>query len=133
MEEFGIGTSVVQWLTTGYLLVVSVVTPLSSYLNHRSTLKASFAAAVALCIAGLPIAAASVIFPMLMIARILQGAGTGVALPLMFNISLSSRHVLVWGCLWASATWCARLRPRLVRRSVAWVSRQLVGVGCSPF
>lgn len=33
MEEFHIGTAMVQWLTTGYLLVVSIVTPLSSYLN----------------------------------------------------------------------------------------------------
>lgn len=88
MAEFHIGTAVVQWLTTGYLLVVSIVTPLSSYLNHRFTLKTSFIVAVVLCIAGLLLAALAVNFPMLMIARILQGAGTGVALPLMFNIIL---------------------------------------------
>lgn len=88
MAEFHIGTAVVQWLTTGYLLVVSIVTPLSSYLNHRFTLKTSFTAAVVLCIAGLLLAALAVNFPMLMIARILQGAGTGIALPLMFNIIL---------------------------------------------
>lgn len=64
------------------------MTPLSSYLNHRFTLKTSFIAAVVLCIAGLLLAALTVNFPMLMIARILQGAGTGVALPLMFNIIL---------------------------------------------
>ncbi|WP_165369762.1 MFS transporter [Bifidobacterium pseudolongum] len=64
------------------------MTPLSSYLNHRFTLKTSFIAAVVLCIAGLLLAALAVNFPMLMIARILQGAGTGVALPLMFNIIL---------------------------------------------
>lgn len=64
------------------------MTPLSPYLNHRFTLKTSFIAAVVLCIAGLLLAALAVNFPMLMIARILQGAGTGVALPLMFNIIL---------------------------------------------
>lgn len=48
MAEFHIGTAVVQWLTTGYLLVVSIVTPLSSYLNHRFTLKTSFIVAVVL-------------------------------------------------------------------------------------
>ncbi len=64
------------------------MTPLSLYLNHRFTLKTSFIAAVVLCIAGLLLAALAVNFLMLMIARILQGAGTGVALPLMFNIIL---------------------------------------------
>lgn len=64
------------------------MTPLSPYLNHRFTLKTSFIAAVVLCIADLLLAALAVNFPMLMIARILQGAGTGVALPLMFNIIL---------------------------------------------
>lgn len=88
MEEFHIGTAVVQWLTTGYLLVVSIVTPLSSFLNRKFTIKSCFTFAICLCIAGLLIASLSVNFPMLMIARILQGAGTGVALPLMFNIIL---------------------------------------------
>jgi len=31
MGEFHVSTSTVQWLTTGYLLVVSLVVPLSSY------------------------------------------------------------------------------------------------------
>ncbi len=113
MEEFGIGTSVVQWLTTGYLLVVSVVTPLSSYLNHRFTLKASFAAAVVLCIAGLLIAAVSVNFPMLMIARILQGAGTGVALPLMFNIILEQSPRSRLGLLMGVGNMVCAIAPAL--------------------
>lgn len=32
MAEFHVDTSTIQWLTTGYLLMVSLVTPLSSYL-----------------------------------------------------------------------------------------------------
>ena len=32
MNEFNIGTSTVQWITTGYLLVLSLVITLSSYL-----------------------------------------------------------------------------------------------------
>lgn len=30
MEEFGIGTSTVQWITTGYLLVLAIIIPASS-------------------------------------------------------------------------------------------------------
>lgn len=35
MKEFCIGTSTVQWITTGYLLVLSLVTTLSSYLKRN--------------------------------------------------------------------------------------------------
>ena len=35
MDEFGIGTSTVQWITTGYLLVLSLVITLSSYLKRN--------------------------------------------------------------------------------------------------
>lgn len=113
MKEFHIGTAMVQWLTTGYLLVVSIVTPLSSYLNHRFTLKTSFIAAVVLCIAGLLLASLAVNFPMLMIARILQGAGTGVALPLMFNIILEQSPRSRLGLLMGVGNMVCAIAPAL--------------------
>ena len=41
MEEFGIGTSTVQWITTGYLLVLASIIPASSYLKKKSEAKRS--------------------------------------------------------------------------------------------
>lgn len=35
MAEFHVDTSTVQWLTTGYLLTVALVTPLSSYFKRK--------------------------------------------------------------------------------------------------
>ena len=35
MEEFSIGTSTVQWMTTSYLLILAIIMPMSSYLNRR--------------------------------------------------------------------------------------------------
>lgn len=113
MAEFHIGTAVVQWLTTGYLLVVSIVTPLSSYLNHRFTLKTSFIGAVVLCIAGSLLAALAVNFSMLMMARILQGAGTGVALPLMFNIILEQSPRSRLGLLMGVGNMVCAIAPAL--------------------
>lgn len=88
MAEFGVGTSTVQWLTTGYLLVVSLIVPLSSYIKRKFKLRTVFLAAVTLCIIGCIVAACSASFPMLLAARILQGLETGLAMPLMFNIIL---------------------------------------------
>lgn len=72
----------------GYLLTVALVTPLSSYFKRKLKLRTIFLTAIVLCITGCLMAACTLNFPMLMTARILQGAGTGIALPLMFNIIL---------------------------------------------
>ena len=52
MQEFQIGTSTVQWITTGYLLVLAIIIPASSYLKRRFTTKALFITAISLFIAG---------------------------------------------------------------------------------
>lgn len=53
MEQFAVSTATVQWLTTGYLLMVAVVIPVSSYCNRRFTNRTTFIIAMVLCIAGL--------------------------------------------------------------------------------
>ena len=88
MTEFGIGTSTVQWITTGYLLVLALVLPTSSFLNKRFRLKTLFISAASLFILGLLLCAWSPVFGVLLAGRLIQGAGTGIAMPLMFNIVL---------------------------------------------
>lgn len=86
MKEFGISTSLVQWITTGYLLVLAVVIPTSGYLKERFPMKGLFLTAAGLFILGTLLGAWSPDFRILLLGRLLQGAGTGIALPLMFNI-----------------------------------------------
>lgn len=86
MKEFGISTSLVQWITTGYLLVLAVVIPTSGYLKERFPMKGLFLTAAGLFILGTLLGAWSPDFLLLLLGRLLQGAGTGIVLPLMFNI-----------------------------------------------
>ena len=86
MKEFSVSTSLVQWITTGYLLVLAVVIPLSGYLKERFPMKKLFLKAAGLFILGTLLGAWSPDFLLLLLGRLLQGAGTGIALPLMFNI-----------------------------------------------
>ena len=88
MKEFSISTSMVQWVTTGYLLVLAVVIPASGYLKARFPMKGLFLGGASLFILGTLLGAWSPSFPVLLLGRFLQGGGTGVALPLMFNIIL---------------------------------------------
>lgn len=113
MSEFHIGTSTVQWLTTGYLLMVALVTPLSSYLKRKIKMKTIFIVAIALCIAGSLMAACTLNFPMLMVARLLQGAGTGIALPLMFNIILEQSPKSKIGMLMGMGGMVVAIAPAL--------------------
>lgn len=88
MNEFGIGTSTVQWITTGYLLILSIIIPASSWLKRRFTTKQLFVTAITLFLIGTVLAAIAPAFGVLLAGRLIQGVGTGIALPLMFNIVL---------------------------------------------
>ncbi len=86
MSEFGVNTATVQWLTTAYLLVLAAIIPTSGYLNRRFRTKQVFCFAMVFYIAGIVCGMTAQVFPMLLVGRVLEGIGTGVALPLMFNI-----------------------------------------------
>ena len=88
MNEFGVGTSTVQWITTGYLLVLALVITLSSYLKRNCSQRALFLTAIGCFIAATVACFIAPNFLTLMVGRMVQGVGTGIALPLMFNIIL---------------------------------------------
>lgn len=90
MKEFNVTTSTVQWMTTIYLLVVAIIVPISSFLKHNFKTKTLFILANLFFILGVVIDAIAPIFPMLLLGRVVQGIGTGIALPLMFNIILEN-------------------------------------------
>jgi len=88
MKQFNVTTGTVQWMTTLYLLIVACIVPISSYLKRRFKLKQLFIVANLLFITGLVIDACAGSFTWLLLGRAIQGFGTGIALPLMFNIIL---------------------------------------------
>lgn len=88
MSEFSISADVVQWLTTGYLLLLSVAIPTSPFMVRTFSTKALFITAVVLFAAGTIVGAVAFNFPMLLAARLIMALGTGVSLPLLTNIIL---------------------------------------------
>lgn len=102
--EFGVGTSTVQWITTGYLLVLSAIMPISSLLNRRFRTKALFVVALASFLAGTLLCAMAPGFGWLIAGRLIQGVGTGIALPLMFAIVLEQAPLDRLGTMMGVAT-----------------------------
>ena len=111
MGEFGVNTATVQWVTTGYLLVLSAIMPISSFLNRRYRARKLFLAAMITFLAGTIMSAAAPHFSLLIGGRILQGIGTGIALPLMFNIVLQQVPHERMGTMMGLATLITAIAP----------------------
>ena len=86
MREFSVDTATVQWMTTAYLLVLAAVVPVSGYLNRRFRTRRVFCVAMAFYVAGIVCGMTAQVFAALLLGRVLEGIGTGMALPLMINI-----------------------------------------------
>ena len=88
MKEFGVATNTVQWMTTLYLLVVAALVPLSATFKRRFKMRSLFLVAISFFIIGVILDGIAPAFWVLLLGRGIQGLGTGIALPLMFNIIL---------------------------------------------
>lgn len=86
MREFNVTTNMVQWMTSIYLLVVAIIIPLSAILKSSYRTKSLFTVAICFFILGVMIDACAANFLFLLLGRAVQGMGTGIVLPLMFNI-----------------------------------------------
>ena len=86
MKAFSLSTNTVQWMTSIYLLVVAIIVPTSAVLKSSYHTKTLFTVANLCFMAGVIIDALAPTFPVLLAGRAIQGIGTGIALPLMFNI-----------------------------------------------
>lgn len=88
MDDYSITAPTAQWLTTGYLLVLAILVPLSSYLVRWFTTRQLIIAAILVSSVGALLAAIAPNFPVLLIGRLIQAMGTGIFLPLMFSVVL---------------------------------------------
>lgn len=88
IRQFNVDLSMVQWLTTGYLLVVSLIIVCSSYIKGRFKERNIFMTGVIFSIIGDLACALAPGFSVLLLGRLIQAIGTGIVLPLLFNIIL---------------------------------------------
>ncbi|MFF5995227.1 DHA2 family efflux MFS transporter permease subunit [Lysinibacillus sp. KU-BSD001] len=87
-KDFGEETSTIQWLTTGYLLTLGILVPVSAFLMQRFTTRQLFAASLIFSISGTLISAIAPAFTILLMGRIVQAIGAAIILPLMMNVIL---------------------------------------------
>lgn len=88
MEQFSISANTVQWLSTGYMLIMGISIPLSAFLTKRFTTRQLFLTSIAIFLLGTIISGISPIFSILLIGRLIQAIGTGILIPNIINTLL---------------------------------------------
>lgn len=85
IADFGITASTAQWSSTGFMLTMAVVTPASGFIISRFSIRTVFVGAMALFSLGALLAGLAPAFPLLLLGRVLQAAGTGIIMPLLMT------------------------------------------------
>lgn len=88
MASLHVTQGTVQWLVTGYMMVIGICMPLSSLLTKRFATKKIVLFGLGAFLIGAVLAAMAPSFPVLLFGRMLQGIGTGLVLPLMFAVAM---------------------------------------------
>ncbi|PQZ91618.1 MFS transporter [Arthrobacter sp. MYb227] len=88
MADLSISASAGQWLTTGFLLTMSVIIPMTGYLLQRFSSRSLFTFALSSFILGTVLAIFAPTFAFLLVARVIQAVGTAIVLPLLMTTTL---------------------------------------------
>ena len=113
MKTFGTTASGVQWVTTGYLLAVTVVIPLAAYLIRNFSIRRLYLVANGFFLPGVLIGSVAPTLLILLAGRFLQGIGTGISLPLMFHIILIKAPVEKRGVMVGIGTMATSFAPAI--------------------
>lgn len=81
MRTFSISADTVQWLTTGFMLVMSIFIPVSPWLLHNIPFKTLFRSIIATFAVGTALCIWAPSFAVLMIGRLLEAVAVGVIFP----------------------------------------------------
>jgi MFS transporter, DHA2 family, lincomycin resistance protein len=88
IRDLAVPAATAQWLTSGYMLTMAVVIPVTGFLLQRYPPRGVFLTAMALFSAGLVISASAPGFGVLLLGRVVQAAGTAVMVPLVMTTVL---------------------------------------------
>ena len=89
MHDLNVTAGAVQWLTTAFLLTMSVVIPVTGFLLQTLNVRPIFIAAMSLFTLGTLTAVLAPQLGVLVIARIVQASGTAIMLPLLLTTTMT--------------------------------------------
>ena len=87
-EDMNVTMATVQWLITGYMLITSVMVPVTAFLYQSIPTKNLFLGAMGIILVGTAGCLFAPAFPVLLVFRMVQAVGTGMMIPIMMNTVL---------------------------------------------
>ncbi|MBI5973975.1 DHA2 family efflux MFS transporter permease subunit [Staphylococcus canis] len=88
MHYFDLPRTVIQWLASGFMMVMGIVYPLSALIIQWFTTRRLYLGLIVIFSIGSLIAGFAVNFPMLLAGRMIQAIGTGLMIALITNTML---------------------------------------------
>ncbi|MFC7061945.1 MDR family MFS transporter [Halobacillus seohaensis] len=88
MDEFSITAPIVQWMVTGFMLVMGILIPVSALMLQTFTTRQMFIGTMTVFTIGTVICAMAPNFGVLLTGRLIQAIGTGLLIPIIFNTFL---------------------------------------------
>lgn len=88
MQDYGVTSGDVQWVSTAYMLVAAVTVPVTNFLYRSVPTRRLSIITLTLLLVGTLIGIFSLNFPMLIVARCVQALGTGMIVPIGMNLTL---------------------------------------------
>ena len=113
MEEMNVTAATIQWIVTAYMIVVSVMVPVTAFLIQSFETKKIYLGAMTFILIGTICAAISGSFFMLLISRMIQAVGTGMMIPIMMNTILMVTPPEKQGSVMGIGTCAIQLGPAL--------------------
>ena len=113
IKTLHVSLSTVQWLTSGYLLMVTLVMSTTAFLLRRFDTRRLFRTAILCSLAGTLLCIWAPSFPILFAGRLLQALATGVSTPLMFHLILTMIPQVHLGIYVGMASVVTSLAPAL--------------------
>lgn len=89
MAEYSIEATTAQWLLTGFMLTMAVMMPMTGWIIERFGTRAVFIFAITAFLVGTVLAALAPSFPVLLMARVAQGIGTAIIMPLLMTVTMT--------------------------------------------
>lgn len=88
MQDFGISSADVQWVSTVYMLVAAITVPVASFLYRSIPTRRLTLIALGLLLAGTIVGALADNLAVLLVGRAVQALGTGLIVPIGMNLTL---------------------------------------------
>ncbi|CAM5639917.1 MFS transporter OS=Lysinibacillus sphaericus OX=1421 GN=LS41612_02765 PE=3 SV=1 [Lysinibacillus sphaericus] len=137
MHEFHITLPTVQWMATGFMLVMGIVIPVSALMLQWFTTRQLFLGVMVTFTIGTIICAIAPSFPVLLVGRLIQAIGTGLLMPIIFNVFLllypPEKRGKVMGIVGLTFTFAPAIGPTLSGVIVEYLGWRYLFIIVIPF